>query len=122
MMYARAFQMVDFDRNLKRLEQINPEIHSYLFGVSYNKWARCFSHRSHYELMTTNISECLNAIFSNAREYPIVSLAQFYCDKLQKGFSERHMGAASTLTKLPGWAEARLKEQCNLAGSMEVSF
>ena len=72
--------------------------------------------------MTTNISESLNYVFKDARGLPICALAEFYRDKLQAWFCERHAAAQSTFTHLTRWAERILKERLELARPLQVIY
>ena len=83
---------------------------------------KSFSHLSRYNLMTTNISESLNYVFKDARGLPICALTEFYGDKLQAWFCERHAAAQSTFTHLTRWDERILKERLELARPLQVIY
>ena len=67
--------------------------------------------------MTTNVSELLNYIFKDARRLPICSLAEFYRDKLQIWFCDRHVVTKSTFRQLTKWGECILKGRLNKSKS-----
>ena len=70
--------------------------------------------------MTTNISESLNSVFREARGLPICALAEFYRDKLQNWFCDRHASSLSTFTTLTTWAERILRERYELCRPLQV--
>ena len=45
---ARSYQVTEFGRHMRRLDEINPGIRPYLFEVGFHKWARCFSKKRKY--------------------------------------------------------------------------
>ena len=75
--------------------------------------------------MTTNISECMNAILKEARGWPVVALVESFRALLQKWFfKHRSSSSSSVVTSRPltEWAENFLREQEELARPMTVSY
>ena len=72
--------------------------------------------------MTTNISESLNYAFGEARGLSTYALAEFYRDKLQIWFCDRHVFALSTFTTLTTWAERILSERYELSRPLHVVY
>ncbi|KAM1262833.1 hypothetical protein ACFX2G_028523 [Malus domestica] len=79
------------------LEAKNPEIYKvdfevgdYLNSAGYEKWTRAYFDGKRYNIMTTNIDECLNAITRDARKLPITRFLEYLrMNILQKWFYER---------------------------------
>ena len=59
---GKAYTLVDFETNMRWMESMYPSIRDYLSKVSFEKWARAYCTRKRYQMMTTNISESLNAV------------------------------------------------------------
>lgn len=80
---ARAYKLSDFKREMNKMEQVAPGIRAYLSDANYEKWARGHFRRRRYNIMTTNISESLNAVLKDARDLPIVPLIEYIRKMLQ---------------------------------------
>lgn len=59
-------RLEDFEYFMCQMESVRPEIWQYLYEVGYEKWARAFIRRRRYYVMTTNISESMNAVLLKA--------------------------------------------------------
>ena len=71
---AKAYKRDKFEYYMRLMEATRPSIQSYLMEANYKKWARSFFDRRRYNIMTTNISECMNAILKEARGKLVVTL------------------------------------------------
>ena len=79
---AKAYTIDKFEFYMKWMESIYPTIREYLSKVGFEKWARAYSRRRRYNMLTTNISECLNNILKEPREF----LLHRYLIPLEKYF------------------------------------
>ncbi|XP_054784015.1 uncharacterized protein LOC129290974 [Prosopis cineraria] len=105
---------------MKKLDQVAPDIRDYLLDVGYEKWSRCYSMRSRYDIMTSNISKSMNSTLDDARDLLIIPLIEFIRNKLQDWFYTRRMHANSISSHLTPWAKKQLSEQIELCRHMEV--
>ncbi|CAA7025523.1 unnamed protein product [Microthlaspi erraticum] len=71
---ARAFRVDDFHAAFAEIGRIEPECASYLEEIGFNHWTRSHFMGNRFNIMTSNVAECVNAAFKEARELPIVSL------------------------------------------------
>ncbi|XP_062088924.1 protein FAR1-RELATED SEQUENCE 5-like [Humulus lupulus] len=117
---SRAYLKIDFEFYMRQMESIKPRIREYLLQVGYEKWARSYSTRRRYTIMTSNISESLNSVWKEARDFPVVALLENLRQKVQNWFDTRRLEAASTFTRLSKWAEDQLVEQNRLGRTMNV--
>ncbi|XP_058076457.1 uncharacterized protein LOC131225050 [Magnolia sinica] len=88
----------------------NPTIHAWLKEIGYERWASSHFTGKRYNLVTTNIFECVNALFKEAREYPVTKLIEAVRCKIQELFYKRRESAASFVGPLTPWAEQQLKD------------
>jgi len=52
---AKAYTIDKFEFYMKWMESIYPTIREYLSKVGFEKWARAYSKRRRYNMLTTNI-------------------------------------------------------------------
>ena len=101
---------------------MRPAIRNYLLQVGVEKWARAHFERKRYDVMTTNISESLNNVLVNAREYPIEALIEHFRSLLQRWFYERRNKADQTFTYLTNHANKCLRDREKIARCLSVSW
>ena len=73
---AKAYLNVDFDMHMRHLENIDIHAHWYVMEANFDKQARLHFSDMRYNIMTTNIVECMNDILRDARSLPIVPLLE----------------------------------------------
>ena len=62
---SRRFQIF-----MHQIKAVKPEIQWYIYQAGYEKWVRAFFSWRRYDVMTANISESMNVMLPEAREYP----------------------------------------------------
>ena len=73
---AKAYLHGHFDKHMRHLEDIDIRTHRYLMEANSDKWARSHFSGMRYNIMTTNIVECMNGVLRDARSIPIVPLLE----------------------------------------------
>ncbi|KAL5581810.1 hypothetical protein UlMin_014252 [Ulmus minor] len=73
---AKAYQLCEFACLMNVLTLVRPWLGPYLQEVGYERWSRAYSEGRRYNIMMTNISECINAILVKERELPVTALAE----------------------------------------------
>ncbi|KAL5546681.1 hypothetical protein UlMin_006368 [Ulmus minor] len=73
---AKAYRLFEFESFMHALTLVQPRLGPYLQEVEYERWSRAYSEVLRYNIMTTNISECINVILIKERELPIIALAE----------------------------------------------
>ncbi|XP_024027420.1 uncharacterized protein LOC112093377 [Morus notabilis] len=116
----KAYRKEDFGYFMRQLEAVRPAIQNYLLQVGVEKWARAHFERKRYDVMTTNISESLNNVLVNAREYPIEVLIEHFRSLLQIWFYERRNKADQTFTYLTKHATKCLRDRKKIACCLSV--
>ena len=67
---AKAYLKVDFEFYMRQMEAIKPSIRQYLVKAKFERWARSYSIKKRYNIMSSNISESLNSVMKDARDLP----------------------------------------------------
>ena len=81
--------------------------------ASPEKWARAFFPGNRYNIMTTNIAECMNAVLRDARSLPLVPLLEAIRLLLQDWFYERRTEVEAAATPVTPWLEKILRKRLN---------
>ena len=59
---AHAYRMSNFDTIFDQLKIISPRVAKYLVDVGVDRWPRSHSNGKRYNIMTTEIVECMNGV------------------------------------------------------------
>ena len=119
---AKAYRISEFLRLMTHIHRYDPEVGTYLREAGYNRWSRAYSDSRRFNIMTTNIAECLNVILKDARELPIHQLAEHMRNMLQQWFHDRRSAAAEMSTHLTTWAESQLRKKLRTSTSYQVTL
>ncbi|KAL5571530.1 hypothetical protein UlMin_021127 [Ulmus minor] len=98
---AKAYRSCEFGSLMHALTLVEPRLGPYLQEVEGRQ----------YNIMTTNISECINAILVKERELPVTALAEETRCLVQRWHYKRQTKAEKCKTKLTPSAEGWLSEQ-----------
>ena len=112
---AKEYLPSRFEFYMTELGIINIRVVEYLSEIEVERWARCKFSVTRYNIMTTNIAECMNGILRDAREMPLVPLLETIRSKLQQWFNDRRTIAGNMTTSLTTWTEEQLKSRENTA-------
>ncbi|KAL5583266.1 hypothetical protein UlMin_015708 [Ulmus minor] len=111
---AKAYRLCEFACLMNALTLVQPRLGSYLQEVGYERWSRAYSEGRRYNIMTTNISECINIIIVKERELPVTELAEEMRSLVQRWHYERQTEAEKCKTRLTPSAKTLLFEQYQL--------
>ena len=79
-----------FDRNLEKFCEQNPEIETWIGGISKEKWSMAYDKDGRrFGHMTTNLSECINKVFRGCRNLPITAFVKSTYSRCREYFVER---------------------------------
>ncbi|KAL5551767.1 hypothetical protein UlMin_001943 [Ulmus minor] len=115
---TKAYRLCEFACLMNALTLVQPRLGPYLQEVGYEMWSRAYSKGRRYNIMTTNISECINAILVKERELPVTALAEEMRSLVQRWHYERRTEAEKCKTRLTPTAETLLSEQYQLSMRM----
>ncbi|KAG7586993.1 Transposase MuDR plant [Arabidopsis thaliana x Arabidopsis arenosa] len=83
---ARAFTVGDFRWWWREIERRKPTCAKYLMNIGLPHWTLSHFPGMRYNVMSSNISESLNAALQKAVDYPIVSMVEFIRAMLMRWF------------------------------------
>ena len=86
---AKAYLPNKFDHYMAELGSISIRVVRYLQEIDRERWARSKFPVTRYNILTTNIAECMNVILKDIREMSIIPLLNNICSKLQQQFHDR---------------------------------
>ena len=81
-------QVRKFDRDIRRIEELNPDAADWLKKISVHKWTASHDGGRRYDIMTTNLSECFNGVLKNVRFLSITALVQLTFYRLVMYFEQ----------------------------------
>ncbi|XP_058076381.1 uncharacterized protein LOC131224963 [Magnolia sinica] len=107
---VKTCRRAEFDKLMHDIELANPPVHAWLREIGYEKWASSHFLGKRFNLVTTNIVECVNALFKEVQEYPVTMLIETVRLKIQVMFYKRRELASSFVGPLTPWAKKQIKD------------
>lgn len=96
---ARSYTVGDFRYWFEEIQKRNGKCADYLLQIGLTHWTLAYFPGMRYNLMSSNISESLNAAMQKAIDYPIVTMVEFLRTMLMRWFCERREVAKNAKTK-----------------------
>ncbi|KAG7548439.1 Zinc finger SWIM-type [Arabidopsis suecica] len=96
---ARAYTVGDLRYWFEEIQKRNMECANYLIEIGISHWTLAYFPGMRYNLMSSNISESLNAALQKAIDFPIVTLVESIRTMLMRWFCERREKAKKALTR-----------------------
>ena len=88
-MAAKAYLVENFDDHMRELEKLDINAAQYVRECDPSRWAHCYFQGRWYNIMTTNIAECMNAVLKDGRKMPIIPLIDYILDLMRRWFFQR---------------------------------
>ncbi|KAG5585022.1 hypothetical protein H5410_045456 [Solanum commersonii] len=60
------------------------------YDIGFEKWSRAYFTGNRYDVMTTNITESLNAMLIDERKYPVALIFNSFAKRFEEIFRKRH--------------------------------
>jgi hypothetical protein len=117
---AKEYLESDCNRLLLEIESCDKEIATYLIGVGLEKWTRAHSDQRRYNIMTTNIAECLNSVLKEMKVLPITLLVDHLRGMLQDWYYNHRNEASKMNCHLTNWAEGVVREKSIMSARWKV--
>ncbi|KAI9159788.1 hypothetical protein LWI28_001923 [Acer negundo] len=92
---TRTYSEFNYNMHMEELHRLHKGAFDYAIDVGLHKWSRVHCPQRRYRLMTTNVAECINSCLKFVRQLPMMTLAEFIRNILQKWFHDRHAAARS---------------------------
>ncbi|KAH0715834.1 hypothetical protein KY284_008739 [Solanum tuberosum] len=117
---TKAYRRDVFHDHFEQIRIINAEVGDYLENVGFHKWSRAYFPGNRYDVLTSNIAESVNAMFNEAREFPIIALFNDISKRWSEKFHERRMAYAKLKTTFVPSAETKIMANKNLGNKLLV--
>ncbi|KAK2646982.1 hypothetical protein Ddye_022177 [Dipteronia dyeriana] len=75
-------------KHMEQLANINPEAAQYVTNIGIELWARAYSPRKRYNIMSTNTAEAVNNVIKECKELPITGVVDYIRGVLQHWFHD----------------------------------
>ncbi|XP_024025986.1 uncharacterized protein LOC112092916 [Morus notabilis] len=119
---AEAYRIDEFSVLFDELSARYPSVARYLQEqVRFEMWSRAHFKGNRYNIMTTNMSESVNAMLKDVRDYLVIALFNFIQAKMSEWFNNRRVEASKTKTLLTPSVEKTLRERHNKAGFLTAT-
>ncbi|KAL5560535.1 hypothetical protein UlMin_036746 [Ulmus minor] len=119
---AKAYRLYEFACLINALTLVQSWLGPYLQEVEYERWSRAYSEGRRYNIMMTNILECINTTLLKERELPVTALAKEMKSLVQRWHYERRTEAEKCKTRLTPSIETLLSEQYQLSIRMRLDL
>ncbi|KAK4840353.1 hypothetical protein QYF36_006597 [Acer negundo] len=90
---ARSYSELKYNRHMEELHKLHKAAFDNTIAAGPHKWSRVHCPQRRYRVMTTNVAECINSCLKFAQQLPLMTLAEFIRNMLQKWFHDRHAAA-----------------------------
>ncbi|KAK2653356.1 hypothetical protein Ddye_013212 [Dipteronia dyeriana] len=90
---ARSYTELKYNRHLEEIRNLYQNAFNYVIEAGPHKWSRVHCPERKYRVMTTNIAECINSCLKFPQQLPMLTLAEFIRNMLQRWFHDRHCTA-----------------------------
>ena len=118
---ARSYSEIEYDRHMEELRKLHKAAFDYAIDAGPHKWSRVHCPQRRYRVMTTNVAECINSCLKFARQLPLMTLAEFIRNMLQRWFHDRHAAAQSMRHRLTDAAHLAILKRVEKCGYMTVN-
>lgn len=96
---ARAYAVGDFRYWFEEIQLRNNNCANYLLDIGLPHWTLAYFPGIRYNIMSSNISESLNATLQKAMTFPIMTMVEFIRNILMSWFCKRREEARKTKTR-----------------------
>ncbi|KAK3185018.1 hypothetical protein Dsin_032304 [Dipteronia sinensis] len=85
---ARAYTEFKYNRYMGELRNLHKNAFDYVESAGPHKWSRVHCPQRRFRVMTTNVAECINSCLKFARQLPMLTLAEYIRNMLQRWFHD----------------------------------
>ncbi|KAK2639063.1 hypothetical protein Ddye_026858 [Dipteronia dyeriana] len=107
---------------MEELRNLHPNAYEYVIDVGLHKWSRVHCPDRRYRVMTTNAAECINSCLKFARQLPMLTLAKFIRNMLQRWFHDCHRVAQSMRHQLTDTTHLMILKRVDKFNFMTVNL
>ncbi|KAK2642031.1 hypothetical protein Ddye_023794 [Dipteronia dyeriana] len=92
---ALVYTEFEYNRYMEELRNLHHDAYDYVIDAGPHKWSFVHCPEKRYRVMTTNAAECINSCLKFARQLPMLTLAEFIRNTLQRWFHDRYRATQS---------------------------
>ncbi|KAK3193870.1 hypothetical protein Dsin_025180 [Dipteronia sinensis] len=92
---AKSYRELKYNRLMEELRNLHQNAYDYIVNVRPEKWSHVHCPQGRYRLITTNTIKCLNSCLRFARKLPMLILAEFVRDMLQRWYYDCYQAIES---------------------------
>ncbi|KAK2642417.1 hypothetical protein Ddye_024180 [Dipteronia dyeriana] len=112
---ARSYSELKYNRHMDH------NAFNYVIDAGPHKWSRVHCPERRYRVMTINVAECINSCLKFARQLPMLTLAEFIRNMLQRWFHDHHRTTQSMRHQLTDTTHLVILKTCLECGYMTVN-
>ena len=117
---ARAYRQVEYKRYMAEIRDLDEGAFKWIKDIGLHHWANAFVEGRWYDMITTNVVECMNSLLKEAREYPITKQAEAVRCKLMEFYEVRNRSSLDLHTRLTPYTEKILSKEFEDARQLRV--
>ncbi|GJX21658.1 transposase, MuDR, MULE transposase domain protein [Tanacetum coccineum] len=108
--YHAAYTTEEFLSSMSHLQDIQPDAYEKLCQVSPQRWSKAHCPLVHYNYLTSNSVESVNACIVVHRKLPVLKLAETYHAMVQDWYYKRHKFAENMTYEITDWAANKVQK------------
>ncbi|XP_073121604.1 uncharacterized protein [Henckelia pumila] len=98
-------QIGKFNATMEAIKSKNVASFNYLSNISKEKWTFAHDGGWRQEIMTTNMSECINSVLKGARRLPITAIVELTLQRCVQYFIQRRGQSQKMMEKHQPWTD-----------------
>ncbi|KAK2652626.1 hypothetical protein Ddye_012482 [Dipteronia dyeriana] len=118
---ARAYTEFEYNQHMEELRNLHQNAYDYVIDAGPYKWSRVHCPERRYRVMTTNVVECINSCLKFACQLPMLTLAEFIKNMLQRWFHDRYRAAQTMRHQLTDATHLVLLKRVEKCGFFTVN-
>ena len=83
---AKSYRPCEYEAHMNDIKAVNLDGCNYIHAIGRQHWSNAFVERRRYDMLTQNISKCLNSLMKHNRELPISKQVEGIRGKLMDFF------------------------------------
>lgn len=117
---ASAYTVGEFRQRFDEIESRSTLCANYLRGIGISHWSRVHFQGKRYNIMSSNVAECLNAALAKALEFPIIFMVETIRMMLMRWFYCRRSKAESYNSPVTAEVEEMMMKNLSESGGLSV--
>ncbi|GKA99420.1 transposase, MuDR, MULE transposase domain protein [Tanacetum coccineum] len=108
---CKSYTPDEFTTNMNTLLTLQPDAYHKLYEAGPQRWSRAHCPLIHYNYMTSNSVEFVNACIVLTRKLPVINLAETYRAMLQDWYFKRQEVAANMKYEIIDWVADKVHKK-----------